>query len=163
MDDNEAFIRKHYAGIYHYMLVMLKDSAEAQDAVQETFYRYLRMEKRFGSEEEARAYLYRAALNVCKNIWRSNWFSKKVPVAEEGLLDRNNAAEEPDKEAAIDLIEAMKRIPVKYRDALHLYYYLGLSVSEIAALREKNEATVRTWLLRGRKLLRKEMGDDYEI
>lgn len=164
MDSKEDFVKRYYSDVYHYMLVMLKDSSEAQDAVQETFYRYLRSGKIFEDEKAGKAYIYRTALNVCKNIWRSSWFTKRVSADDDRILDKNQDERcETDREAAIDLVSAIKAVPVHYRDILHLYYFVGLSVKEIAELRGLNEATVKTRLSRGREKIRKELGDQYEI
>ena len=58
--------------------------------------------------------------------------------------------------------EAVKDLPVKYREVIHLFYYEGLSTAQIAAILEQKESTVRSHLMRGREKLRSILmeGDD---
>lgn len=63
---------------------------------------------------------------------------------------------------AEDIWEAVKSLPVKYREVTHLYYHEGYSTSQIASLLGKNEQTVRSLLHRARgklKLILKEVYD----
>ena len=53
-----------------------------------------------------------------------------------------------------DLLNEVLNLPEKYRLVIHLYYYEGYSVKEIASILNKPPATVNTRLDRGRKMLR---------
>ena len=53
-------------------------------------------------------------------------------------------------------------LEAKYRVAVCLYYYEGLSVAETAAVMRANPSTVQTWLLRARARLRKELEEKEE-
>lgn len=46
---------------------------------------------------------------------------------------------------------AVLELPRTYRTAIHLHYYEGYSVSEIASLTGAKEGTVKSWLSRGRR------------
>ena len=60
-----------------------------------------------------------------------------------------------------EVYQAVLALPRKYRTALHLHYYEGYSVTEIAALTGAREGTVKSWLSRGREKLAVELkGDD---
>ena len=48
---------------------------------------------------------------------------------------------------------AVLELPRTYRTAIHLHYYEGYSVSEIASLTGAKEGTVKSWLSRGREKL----------
>ena len=58
------------------------------------------------------------------------------------------------REPAALLERELHRLPAKYRDAVQLHDLHGLSVAETARLLELNESTLRTRLVRGRRLLR---------
>ena len=49
-----------------------------------------------------------------------------------------------------ELLEAVMALEPKYRLAIYLYYYEGLTVAETAAAMRANPSTVQTWLLRAR-------------
>ena len=61
------------------------------------------------------------------------------------------------------MLAAVQRLPVKYREAVSLYYYEGYNAEEIAAMVGAKPAAVRQWLARAREKLRKELeGSGYE-
>lgn len=72
-------------------------------------------------------------------------------------------AEPPAPEApASYVLEAVMALPVKYRQVIYLYYYEGYSAREIGGLLGQSEASVNTYLSRGRSKLRALLkGDDY--
>ena len=51
-------------------------------------------------------------------------------------------------------MEAVKLLPVQYREVIHLFYYEDYSVREIAELLKTKESTVKSQLSRGRDMLR---------
>lgn len=59
------------------------------------------------------------------------------------------------------IIHFVLSLDKKYRIPIHLFYYEGYSIEEIARLMNARPATVGTWLARGRKQLRDMIGDDY--
>ena len=58
------------------------------------------------------------------------------------------------------MLEAVLRLPEKYRRVVYLHYYEGYTAPQIAALVGKNVNTVYTLLNRSRKILRKALGED---
>lgn len=60
-----------------------------------------------------------------------------------------------------DVYEAVRELPDKYRDVIHLFYYEQLTVKDIAGILDTKEATVKTWLSRGRKLLGEKLKEEY--
>ncbi|NLM60949.1 MAG: helix-turn-helix domain-containing protein, partial [Clostridiales bacterium] len=48
----------------------------------------------------------------------------------------------------------------KYKTAIYLYYYEGYTTAEIAKILNKNQSTIRGYLLKGRELLKMEMEGD---
>lgn len=59
--------------------------------------------------------------------------------------------------------EAVKSLPVKYREVIHLFYHEGCSVREISNILKHPEATVRSDLHRGRERLREILREEYEL
>ena len=59
--------------------------------------------------------------------------------------------------------EAVKNLPDKYREAIHLFYYEGYSTAEIAKILERKESTIRSDLRRGRAELRFILKEVYDF
>ena len=59
------------------------------------------------------------------------------------------------------VLEAVMSLPLKYRTAIHFYYYEEYSVKEISQLTGVKESTVRTRLQRGRERLKAALGKEY--
>lgn len=62
-----------------------------------------------------------------------------------------------------EVFEAVSKLPVKYREVIHLYYYEGYSTSEISSLLHKKESTVRSLLHRSREMLKKALKGAYDF
>ena len=58
------------------------------------------------------------------------------------------------------LIETVKKLPVKYRAVIHLFYYEEMSVEEMAATLRLKPSNVRTRLTRARKMLKEWLKED---
>ena len=115
----------------------------------------------FTDNNHEKAWLLRTAVNKCKNHLKSGWVSKTVPL-EDNLSDSALQTEDSgldDTKRAV--LEAVNSLPEKYRTVIHLFYYSGLSIQEIAAAKHISSATVGTQLARGRELLKKKLGDDF--
>ena len=61
-----------------------------------------------------------------------------------------------------ELYEAIKELPAKCGVVIYLFYYEGYSSREIADILHIKEATVRTRLVRARKLLRTQLKEAWE-
>ena len=89
--------------------------------------------------------------------------SKKfsVPDFTEWLASRNEESEEGINETSKNLIRAVMGLPEKCRVVVHLFYYEGYSVKEIAKIVEKKENTVKAHLYRGREILREKLKEEW--
>lgn len=59
--------------------------------------------------------------------------------------------------------EAVRSLPVKYREVIHLFYYEGLSTGEIARILGQKETTIRSRLMRGREQLKLVLKEAYDF
>ena len=71
-------------------------------------------------------------------------------------------AVEDEKEDYSEVYDAVKELPDKYREVIHLFYYEELQIKEIAAILDRNEATIKTQLARGRQLLNDKLKGAFE-
>ena len=56
-----------------------------------------------------------------------------------------------------------RQLPVQYREAVHLFYYEGLSTRQIASVLDRSEATIRSDLHRGREQLKRILKEAYDF
>ena len=118
---------------------------DAQDAVQDVFLRVLTHAPRFRDREHEKAWLLRSALNRASDLRRRR--------RDDAPLDevQDAAAESPDYGP---LLSAVRSLPEAYSAVIHLYYYEGYSIKEIASILALPVPTVGTRLARGRERLR---------
>lgn len=135
-------------------LVHLKNPADTEDIFQNVFLKYVLSPVVFESPEHEKAWLIRVTINACKDLVKSFFRSRTVPLEE--LLDQPAPLSEERRE----VLEAVLALPQKYRDAVYLHYYEGYTAAEIGKLLGKNTNTVYTLLTRAREQLRKTLGGD---
>ena len=135
-------------------LVHLKNPADTEDIFQNVFLKYVLSPVVFESAEHEKAWLIRVTINACKDLVKSFFRSRTVPLEE--LLDQPAPLSEEHKE----VLEAVLALPPKYRDAVYLHYYEGYTAAEIGKLLGKNTNTVYTLLTRAREQLRETLGGD---
>lgn len=148
----EAAFEKYADMIYRLIFVRTKSRADSDDVLQEVFLRYMRISGNMQSEEHVKATLIRIALN-CSNSLTASFWHKKIDPLDEGLIS-------PDTPDGTNLLSEVLALPLKYRTVIHLHYYGGFSVEELAEITGSNPSTVKTRLSRGRALLRKALGED---
>lgn len=114
------------------------------------------------SDERLRAWLIRVTANECKSLWRSVW-RRRVEVREvrddEPPPFEEPAFSEPAHEA---LYAALGELPEKCRIVVHLFYFEDMGTREIAATLGIKEPTVRTRLVRARKLLKQSLKEAWD-
>lgn len=142
--------------VYRVALSYTRTPHDAEDVVQTTFMKLLLRRKEFQDEEHIRRWLIRVTVNECNSLWSSFW-RKHVEYTEEAAAEPEFSIEEKQ-----DLYQAVMNLPPKCRIVVHLFYYEEYSSKEIAELLHMQEATVRTRLVRARKLLRQQLKEAWE-
>ena len=136
-----------------------QNRADADDVVQETFIKYLSAAGStvpdFTDTEHVKAWLLRVAINRAKDIRASFW--RRHRVSWEEYMEELPFEEPGDGR----LFEAVMSLPARDRMVIHLYYYEGYSVSEIAGILRCRDGTVKSQLSRGRALLKKMLKEDW--
>ncbi len=133
----------------------LHNMEDAEEVVQDTLLQYLKEVPPFTDRLHEKAWCLRVAGNLAKNRIKYN----KVRDADE--LNDELVAE--DREDLSFVWEAVKSLPEKYREVIHLFYYEGYSTSEIAAILGCNETTVRSRLSRSREQLKSVLKEAYDF
>ena len=124
-------------------------------SLQKSCIKYIRSAPEFEGPEHEKAWLITVASNLSKNKIKYN----KVREADE-LSEELVGKEEQD---LAFVWEAVKQLPVKYREVVHLFYQEGYSTGEIAKILDRKEATVRSDLLRARTQLKNILKEAYDF
>src|SRR5215472_221036 len=140
---------------------------DARDVCQETFLRAYRALGGFRGQAKFSSWLYRIALNLCRDWVRRQRRTPVVQVPEDVDVLELAAAREP-VEPIENLLErrdltraverAMAKLPEEQRMAIILKEYHGLTFQEIADLAGCPLSTVKTRLYQGLAVLRRELG-----
>jgi RNA polymerase sigma-70 factor (ECF subfamily) len=139
---------------------------DARDVCQETFLRAFRALPGFRGQAKFSSWLYRIALNLCRDWIRKQRRAPVVQMPEDVDLLEMAAAAEPsetieDLVARKDLTRAVERVmaqlPEEQRTAIVLKEYHGLTFQEIADLAGCPLSTVKTRLYQGLSVLRREL------
>lgn len=135
-------------------MIHLKNEADTQDIFQTVFLKYLLHDQPFESEEHEKAWLIRVTLNTCKDLLKSFFRSRTVPLEELTA----QAADLSDERR--EVLGAVLELPQKEREVVYLHYYEGYTAPEMGRLLGKNVNTIYTHLARARERLRERLGGE---
>ena len=130
----------------------LHSMADAEDLWQNVLLKLMEQKKPFDSETHEKAWVIRTAINECKSEMRAAR-RKLLP------LEEFSEAAAPSSQHS-EILDAVMRLPEKYRIAVYLFYYEGYGIREIAKITKSSESAIAKQLSRGRKTLREQLGDD---
>jgi RNA polymerase sigma factor (sigma-70 family) len=160
--DETAFaelVRRYRTPVFRLAVSVLGQAfeADAEDVAQDVMVRIHRALPTFRGDARFGTWVYRIAFNHALNVKARARF--RAPHVADAALD---ATPSPDA-GPHDLVQHGRRqravracvdeLPEVYQSALRLYYWLGASISEIAALLDVPENTVKSYLHRARRLL----------
>lgn len=146
-------ILKYGDMLYRLCLIMLKQESDAEDAVQETFIKYLRKAPVFENSEHEKAWMIRVAKNQCCDMIR---FCIRHPQIEENAIEQMECDLQD-----TGILEALMCVPHKYRLVLTLYYIEDYRIEDIAKIIQRTPSAVKMRLQKGRKLLKEIYRKEY--
>ena len=141
--------------ILRYAYTYLHNMEDAEEILQDTLVQFLKTAPNFESAAHEKAWLLRVAGNLSKNRLSYNAIRSTDELNEE-----LTAAEREDLSF---VWQAVRNLPEKYRQPVHLFYHEGFSTRQIASILQRSEATVRSDLHRGRALLREILKEAYDF
>lgn len=150
----ERAMERHGDAVMRLCYVYMKQKADAEDIFQTVFCRYLTTDTVFASEEHERAWLLRVTANLCKDTLGSYFRRNTVSL---DVLEEDYALED---ERGREVRSAVLQLPEKYRVPVYLHYFEGYTAAEIGQMLGRAENTIYTWLARGRKQLKCELGGE---
>ena len=148
-----AAAERHLDMVYRIALNYFRTPADAEDAAQTVMLRLWQTDTQFADDGHLRRWLVRVTLNACRDVSRSPWRRRTVPLEE----CREPAFEDPGRQR---LYEEVMALPAKYRLPLYLYYYEGYAVAEVGELLGLKPSTVQTRLARAREKLKAQLKEE---
>jgi RNA polymerase sigma-70 factor (ECF subfamily) len=171
----ELVMRRHNRRLYRLARAMLRDSAEAEDALQDAYLAAFQAMANYRGEASLATWLSRVVVNQCLGrLRRQARRDNIVPmVSMEGAEEQEHAAmpsdhfDAPDQAyARAELRAVLERkldeLPEAFRTVFMLRCVEELSVEETAQILNIPEATVRTRHFRARGLLRESLAQDID-
>ena len=152
--DFTAFYERHAGWMYRLACAILKNSQDAEDAVQEAFITVFRRADFYGSLEEDRL---KAALTVIVKSRAINILRKRRESTDPELMERVLSGDEVSMTTGLILEEAIASLPAGQREIIILHFADGFSVAEISEMQGVRRESVRKALYRARKQIRRYM------
>lgn len=141
--------------ILRYAYSYLHNMSDAEEVLQDTLFQYLKTAPVFENGQHEKAWLLRVAGNLSKNRIEYNALRRTDELNDELIAE--------EREDLSFVWDAVKKLPVKYREVIHLFYYEGYATGQIAKILKMNEATVRSYLHRGRAKLKDLLKEEYDF
>ena len=148
----EEIVEEYGSMLFKICMVLLGNDQDAQDAVQETFCRYMEHSKVFHDKEHEKAWLIKVAVNICRDMHRGRMRHPTV-----NLDDISEYLPVPEQSEV--LLELMN-LPRKLKTVIYLHYIEGYKTTEIAEMMGITTNAVRKRMQRGREQLRLSLAEE---
>ncbi len=155
---NEAALRKMYSlfsrKIYAFALNRLKDPGQAEEIVVDTMHEVWKFPLRFRGESKFSTWLLGIARNKVLSALRSrdpepDELDETMPALEPGVFEL--LAQKQRREG---VRRCMDKLAAEQRECMHLVFYEGLSLAEVASVQQCPENTVKTRLFHARQKIK---------
>lgn len=154
---------RHGTSILRLAYSYVRNKQTAEDLSQEIFIKCYQKMDTFQGESKIETWLYRLAVNHCKDYVKS-WHYRKVHVT--GVISSLFSGEQASTESQVmkefaqhDLLEQILALPLKYKEVILLYYFHDFSLKEISEINNLNINTVKTRIVKAKELLKKSISE----
>lgn len=156
-EEFRSFYDRTSRSLWAYLARITGDPHQADDFLQEAYYRFYRAAAKYESESHRRNSLFQIATNLVRDAARRDRRYPQVSLEDENANVAPPASETPDPgrevAARMDLAKAMQQLDPAQRELLWLAYAQGASHQEISDVLGMRAISVRTMLLRARRKL----------
>ncbi len=141
---------KLYKMAYSY----LRNEIDSLEAIQETTFRAYKKLRSLKDPKYFNTWIVRILINYCMDELkrRKRTIVKDVETAVNSNMNMNK----------IEIEQALDYLQTKYQTVIILKYFQDLTIHDIADLLKRPEGTIKTWLNKALKELRKYLGEDGE-
>lgn len=148
----DALVDTHGARLFSLAYLILRDSAAAEDAVQETLIRAWRSMSELRSPDRVDGWLRQVLVNACRDQMRQSRRRQRMIdslAPQERMFDLDGRVADSDQVAG-----ALRRVSLEHREVIVLRYYADLTAKAIGDALRIPEGTVRSRLHHGLRALR---------
>ena len=145
----------HKVRVYNLILRMVRNEEDAADLTQETFIKAFRSLANFNPDFAFKSWILKIASNTCLDFLRKTrpvTVSTDEVVIAESMADP--AQELVNRRRSLSIEQAIQALPENLRAAVVLRHQEGMSYEEISRILDVPMGTVKTWIRRGREILR---------
>jgi len=162
----DYLVTYYHASVYNLVYGILSDRADAADVTQEVFLHVFRGIRGFRGGSSLKTWLYRISVRQALNHRRWCWRHHRMQTSIDAETDETGSALElKDDEATpfdqcathemqATVRRALSEVPPVFRSAVILRDLEGLSYEEVAEVLEVSVGTVKSRIMRGRRLLK---------
>ena len=166
----DYLVTYYHASVYNLVYGILSDAGDAADVTQEVFLRVFRGIRGFRRSSSLKTWIYRVAVRQALKHRRWCWRHHRQQIsidAEEGgagnALELKDTEASPFEQFATQEVQATVRralaaVPLPFRSAVILRDLEGFSYEEVAEILEVTIGTVKSRILRGRRILKDLLG-----
>lgn len=153
----ELLVREYSDALIRFAYCYVKDSAAAEDIMEDAFAALIIKHRRFKDADNLRAYLYKTVRNKCVDYLRM--YKKRVSLSDVERVFTADAERETEtallrQENRRAVYEALQNLPAQYRDILYLTYFEECSADEAARLLRRTKKQTYNLLHRAKTSLK---------
>ena len=157
--DNQAYaelVDRYKNAVYHHCFAIVRNEDVAEDIAQEAFISAYYNIHKYNPTYRLATWLFKIATNKALNYLKRA--AREVAADDETIARIAGTSSGPHIDAErVELRDAVDRLRPRYRVAISLYYWQGLSYQEIAAVMGAPLGSVKVWMARAKAALRKEL------
>ncbi|MBI5090821.1 MAG: RNA polymerase sigma factor [Candidatus Hydrogenedentes bacterium] len=156
--DTEAFselVRRHQQVVYGLAYRFMRDASLAEDMAQEAFLKAFRLLHGFRGDCSFSTWMYRVTCSVCLTELSRRKKRGEVELMPSHVGAAANLTSPESSDTAHAVRACVSKLPERYASIISSYYLHDISYDEIARLMRIPMGTLKTWMFRARKQLRK--------
>ncbi|WP_236343800.1 RNA polymerase sigma factor [Paenibacillus plantiphilus] len=154
----EALIHRYHAPLSGFLQRQLNDTGKAEDFVQETFLRLIRQLQHKQAPDNVQAWLYRVALNMCRDYWKSAQYRMDRFPFDEPPEQRDASPSVVElaerQETRKEMQQSLESLPEVQKEIITLRFYQDLKLQDIADILSLPLGSVKTHLYNGLRKLK---------
>lgn len=148
------FFRAEFPMVLRTVFLILGDKGRAEDVTQEAFIQLLSHWKKVSRYERPEAWVRRVAIRLAVRTLKRERLR--------AVLERDTVREGVIKAPDVDLADALRRLPVKQRTCVLLFYFEDRPIAEIVEILGISEGSVKVHLHRARQRLAELLGEEVD-
>ncbi len=160
----DRYIQEYGRRLYGLCLALCKNPFEAEDLYQETWLKVIANLSHYDASRSFEPWLARICVNTYRNALRRLARSPILDLSDGEKKERLiRTAPAPEREDYLPLHDAVRRLPMKLRLAVVLYYFADMDIKATAELLDIPAGTVKSRLSKARSLLKEALADEEDL